>query len=493
MKKLIGLLLSALILSSAAIPASAAPIKSMRITVENTKKGVKLSWKKIKGAKKYKISRKLTSSGKYKKLKVVKKLSFTDKKAKQTKKYSYYVEALNSKGSAKAASSAKSIIRLKAPTGIKVKVVKHPDEDEEYSAIYPTLSWNKVKGAKKYEIYRQEITAKKTGKFKFCATTKKTKYEDYAESGSYYRYKVRAVNGKSKGAFSSLSKKYGYIDSTFVTANRSDTFDGVKLSWNECRGAQGYKIFKSTDNGKGKTFKQIKLSYKYDKKEYSYVAEDKDVKVGEAYCYYVLAYNKFFTSKKDDTNIATVIFRDYDFAVQIGEEKTEPMLSRILTQYGLISELSRIKLDFNLKSNNEKVAKVDVRDNGDKTYSVLVKGVSEGYADIALGSESSLFLPTDSSVFRIKVSAEPVYDFKLKKGETYEVYGGILGGTTAEGYKVMAVSSDEKILKINNPTSPLFTFTGVSEGEATISVTVTNDLGIATMDVITLDFKVLVE
>jgi hypothetical protein len=70
------------------------------------------------------------------------------------------------------------------------------------------LKWNKVTGAKNYEIYKSN---KKNGKFKKIATVKKISYTDKkVKKGKKYFYKVRAiakVDGKTyKGAFSKTVK-----------------------------------------------------------------------------------------------------------------------------------------------------------------------------------------------------------------------------------------------------------------------------------------------
>ena len=64
------------------------------------------------------------------------------------------------------------------------------------------VSWKKTKNAKKYQLYR---ASKKTGKYKKIATFNGTTYiNSNLKRGTKYYYKVRAINGKNKGAFSSV-------------------------------------------------------------------------------------------------------------------------------------------------------------------------------------------------------------------------------------------------------------------------------------------------
>ena len=73
-------------------------IKAPVVTVSKSAQGVKLSWKKSAGAKKYIVYRK-TPTGKYKVVKTVtaKTLSWTDKTAKKGQTYYYIVKAVNNK------------------------------------------------------------------------------------------------------------------------------------------------------------------------------------------------------------------------------------------------------------------------------------------------------------------------------------------------------------------------------------------------------------
>ena len=64
------------------------------------------------------------------------------------------------------------------------------------------ITWNKVSGAKSYEIYR---ASSKSGTYKKISTVQSAGYTDKtaAQNRTYY-YKVRAVSSKSKSSFSSI-------------------------------------------------------------------------------------------------------------------------------------------------------------------------------------------------------------------------------------------------------------------------------------------------
>ena len=64
------------------------------------------------------------------------------------------------------------------------------------------ITWKKAKSAKKYLVYRAHS---KKGKYKKIAYTTRTSFVDAnLKKGTKYYYKVRAVNGKKKGAFSAI-------------------------------------------------------------------------------------------------------------------------------------------------------------------------------------------------------------------------------------------------------------------------------------------------
>ena len=68
-----------------------------------------------------------------------------------------------------------------------------------------TESWKKVTGAKKYEVYR---SAKMKSGYKKVSTVKTNKLTDKKKlkKGKKYYYKVRAVHGSAKSAFSAVKQ-----------------------------------------------------------------------------------------------------------------------------------------------------------------------------------------------------------------------------------------------------------------------------------------------
>lgn len=69
------------------------------------------------------------------------------------------------------------------------------------------VSWGKVSGAAKYVIYRCTSVNGKWSAWKELGTTSALKFTDKnVKKGTVYIYRVKAINGKASGAYSSWVK-----------------------------------------------------------------------------------------------------------------------------------------------------------------------------------------------------------------------------------------------------------------------------------------------
>ena len=106
------------------------------------------------------------------------------------------------------------------------------------------LSWGKVSGAAKYEIYR---STSKTGTYSRQSTTTSTTYTNTsAEVGIQYYYKVRAVAKDGSYANSKIVSRTCDLPRPVVTAGNSPSSGYPKLTWEAVEGAVSYKIYRST-------------------------------------------------------------------------------------------------------------------------------------------------------------------------------------------------------------------------------------------------------
>ena len=155
---------------------------------------VKLTWDKIEGAKAYKIYRAAAKNGKYTLMKTVTGNGYTNANAQAGKKYFYKVLAVHENSNANSAYSA-AVSRMCDLARPSVTVKRN-------EAGKPRISWKKVEGAVKYEVWRASA---KNGKYTRIATTKNLyQVNKNAVAGKTYYYKVRAVhsNSNANSAFS---------------------------------------------------------------------------------------------------------------------------------------------------------------------------------------------------------------------------------------------------------------------------------------------------
>lgn len=94
-------------------PTPAKPGKVKITKATSTKDSVKLTWKKVKNCTEYEVYRSTSKNGEYKKIKTVKKTTFTNKKLKAGKQYFYKVKAVNKDTGAEGAMSAAKSIKTK--------------------------------------------------------------------------------------------------------------------------------------------------------------------------------------------------------------------------------------------------------------------------------------------------------------------------------------------------------------------------------------------
>ena len=157
-----------------------------------------LKWNAVSGAAKYEVYRARSKDGTYTKYSTVTGTSYTNTRyIEDGNTYYYKVRALDADGTAGAWSSVVSVTYkqiLPAPT-----VTGGNDAQGR-----PTLKWNAVSGAAKYEVYRARS---KDGDYIKYSTVTGTSYTNtsYIESGNTYYYKVRALKSDgTAGAWSSI-------------------------------------------------------------------------------------------------------------------------------------------------------------------------------------------------------------------------------------------------------------------------------------------------
>ena len=199
-----------------------------------------LKWNTVTGAAKYEVYRARSMNGDYIKYSTVTGTSYTNiSYIEDGNTYYYKVRALDANGTAGAWSSVVSVTykqTLPAPS-----VTGGNDAQGR-----PTLKWNAVSGAAKYEVYRARS---KSGDYIKYSTVTGTSYTNtsYIENGNTYYYKVRALDANgTAGAWSSIvAVTYKQTLSAPTVTGGNDAQGRPTLKWNAVSGAAKYEIYRS--------------------------------------------------------------------------------------------------------------------------------------------------------------------------------------------------------------------------------------------------------
>lgn len=203
-----------------------------------------ISWNAVEGARKYEVYRAASENGKYKKIKTVTALVYTDTTAKPGTTYYYKVMAVPASSAAK--SIASNIVGIKcicAQPVVKATVNSTTGQ--------PNLSWKKITGASKYNIYR--ATAE-NGDFELLSTQKGVSFKDLtAAADTVYYYRVDVVPTKA-GADSIPAdpiKVISGLAKPVIKATVDEQTGKPVITWNEVSGANQYRIVRSTKKSSG--------------------------------------------------------------------------------------------------------------------------------------------------------------------------------------------------------------------------------------------------
>ena len=206
-----------------------------------------LKWKAVTGAAKYEIYRSYSRDGSYSKYSTQTSTAYTNSSYLTSgTTYYYKVRALDANGNAGPYSAVVSVtcrLKLSAPS-----VTGGKDSQGR-----PTLKWNAVTGAAKYEVYR---STSRSGTYTKYSTQTSTSYTNssYLTSGTTYYYKVRALGSDgSYGPYSSVvSVTYRATSSAVpaeVTMGKA-TAQGsyITVTWDKAANAASYRVYRRVNN-----------------------------------------------------------------------------------------------------------------------------------------------------------------------------------------------------------------------------------------------------
>ena len=228
-------------LLAAALHCKPTPLTAPTVTGGNDSQGrPTLKWDKVAGAAKYEVYRARSMNGDYIKYSTQTSTGYTNS-AYLTSGSTYYykVRALDANGTAGPWSD---VVAVTCRLGLTAPTVTGGNDSQGR----PTLKWDKVAGAAKYEVYRARS---KDGDYIKYSTVTGTSYTNisYIENGNTYYYKVRALKSDgTAGAWSSVvSVTYKQTLPAPTVTGGNDAQGRPTLTWKAVSGAAKYEVYRA--------------------------------------------------------------------------------------------------------------------------------------------------------------------------------------------------------------------------------------------------------
>ena len=219
-----------------------------------------ITWDAVEDAVKYVVYRSTSSSKSYKEIATITDLTYVDTSVAAGKTYYYKVMAVGQTSKGAQSDYAKVTGKCAQPVAeatLNAKTGK------------PVITWEKVSGAKKYDVYRATSV---DGKYSKIGTATKTTYTDSKASvGTTYYYKVVAVG--SKTAYNSIQSAATEAIPTLIAQPsvtvKNDTKTGAPVvSWGKVSGATEYIVmyadvtdFMESENGPDDAYLEENMKY----------------------------------------------------------------------------------------------------------------------------------------------------------------------------------------------------------------------------------------
>ena len=197
---------------------------------------LRITWTAVDGARTYKVYRSETETGGYSLVKSTTATGYTDPDTKIGVTYYYYVKTL-SNGTLSSASNKVSGARKLPRPEVTLSAVKSSGKIQ--------VSWDAVKGAKSYLVYRSENQKSWT---RIAKITEPGYTDTEAKAGTKYYYRVKAVPSRIAGtsAYSSVRSFTCDLRRPVITVSNTGASGRVQITWNRIAGAERYRVYRST-------------------------------------------------------------------------------------------------------------------------------------------------------------------------------------------------------------------------------------------------------
>ena len=195
--------------------------------------GVEISWDAVPGAYGYRVFY-LGKSGNWRGMGNTKETHFLDDEVSSGSTYTYTVRCID---------EDENFVSDYDHTGFQGTYIAPPVLTETESVNEGVkISWDAPNGGSKYRVFYKGAS----GQWRSMGDTTETSFiDDDVNSGNTYTYTVRCVNEEGTRFVSGYDKqgiKGTYVASPKITATES-TSEGVKLTWDACKGAYAYRVY----------------------------------------------------------------------------------------------------------------------------------------------------------------------------------------------------------------------------------------------------------
>lgn len=365
---------------------------------------------------------------------------------KSTKIISTALAALTVASTMAVAATSVSAASLKKPTKVKAANLEKSIK----------ITWAKVKGAKKYKVYRGNKVVK---------TTAKASFKDLSVvAGKKYTYKVKAVNGKktSKASKAVTITRMNYTIIKTVTNN-----DGsVSLTWTKRSGANQYKLYRKT-SGKYSLLKKVTAT--------SYT--DKSVVSDTKYTYKVVCYNTKTKTKSQDSTPKAITYLDKVTGVYARESVDA---KSVAVKWNAVKGAASYNV-YRIKAGDSAYTKLasttstsytDTKVSGNPTaYMYKIDAVKNTSAAVSSDARIAAFLPKRDGVnsYYLDDKKNLHVIVKLNKGDVYKE------GKALSDFYSLAGLYDEKVIAGEDAiTLADSVITAKASGKATVQITLSD-------------------
>ena len=211
-------------------------------TLQNTEQGIKFTWNALSGVDSYVVYRKGAGDSGWTKLDTVTGTSYTDKSGlKSGATYLYTLRARKGEAVSGYHTAGYSILCLAAP-----QITKAAN-----TASGVRLTWDPVAGASGYIVYRKSAGDSSWTKLD---TVTETSYTDKVglKSGTTYTYTLRAQKGETVSGYHAAGHSILCLATPQIT-KATNTASGVRLTWEQVKGASGYVVYRKDADDSGWT------------------------------------------------------------------------------------------------------------------------------------------------------------------------------------------------------------------------------------------------